>query len=282
MRKWLLWPKTWKASPKTSKPSAYDLKKRELEARRAALLEKEQEQANAVLVGGSGSVPTAGAKPSSFFAYDDREVKKGLREFQNLWGGRALQDNWRRSNAQNPDELLDDELSEEDLLAAITDEEVADILKDVPANDRLHRPDKSVEILEEMLRRYPDSRFELDALYFLYLAYLELDKEEEAKKIAALILKRYPDSTYAHILQDPDYLSKQVSEEERIAQYYEQMYELFESGQYARVHDMAKEAEQKFGLKQYARREVCQRNVAAPRGLCGRSQGPQARQQFAV
>ncbi len=285
---------------------AYDLKKRELEARRQALLEKEQQQADAALLGGSGSVPTAGAKPSSFFAYDDREVKKGLREFQTFWGGRALQDNWRRSNAQSQEDLLEEEnVSDEDLLAAITDEEVADILKDVPANDkereiahdkiqkamlalgrlyreRLNRPDKSVEILEEMLRRYPDSRFELDALYFLYLAYLELDKQEEAQKLAALIIKRYPDSTYAHILQDPDYLSKQISEEERIARYYEQMYELFKSGQYAQVHEMAVEAKQKFGLKHAYRPRMELLDVMSTGKLKNRDAYIQALKEFVV
>lgn len=285
---------------------AYELKKNELEARRQALLEKEQQQADAALLGGSGSVPTAGAKPSSFFAYDDREVKKGLREFQTLWGGRALQDNWRRSSAQSTEDLLTDEnISDEDLLAAITDEEVADILKDVPANDkereiandkiqkamlalgrlyreRLNRPDKSVEILEEMLRRYPDSRFELDAMYYLYLAYLELDKDEDAQKLATLIIKRYPDSTYAHILQDPDYLSKQVSEEERIAQYYEQMYDRFEAGQYAEVHQMALEAKEKFGLKHPYRARMALLDVMTKGKLESREAYIQALKEFVV
>ncbi len=252
---------------------AYEKKKRELEARRQALLEKEKQKADAALLGGSGSVPTAGAKPSSFFAYDDREVKKGLRDFQNQWGGRSLQDNWRRSAAQNVQDLFENaKASEEDLLAAITDEEVADILKDVPTNDkereiandkiqkamlalgelyrlRINRPDKSVDILEELMRRYPDTRFELEALYYLYLAYMDLGENAKAQEIADRITRLYPNSIYAHILQDPNYFDKQLSDEQRLTRYYENMYELFKQGQYEEVHRLAVEADKEFGRK---------------------------------
>ena len=124
-------------------------------------------------------------------------MKKGRREFDRQWPGRStLEDNWRRSSRQNAgfgEEIADVGSYEE----ALTDDEVRKMLKGVPTTaedqkvaedkimtamfelgtlyrDRLVKNEKAAITLEKLVRRFPDSRHEKDAFYYLYLAYSDL------------------------------------------------------------------------------------------------------------
>src|SRR5690625_7455579 len=38
---------------------------------------------------------SSGSTQSSFFAYNEKSVKDGVRDFERKWGERSLEDNWR-------------------------------------------------------------------------------------------------------------------------------------------------------------------------------------------
>ncbi|MDX1666568.1 MAG: hypothetical protein R3350_05045 [Saprospiraceae bacterium] len=59
------------------------------------------------------SLGAASANESSFFAYDDRAVKRGEREFSREWGDRPLEDDWRRSSKQGLSEIDVEEAAED-------------------------------------------------------------------------------------------------------------------------------------------------------------------------
>ena len=93
---------------------------------------------------------------SNFFAYNDKSLKKGRREFDQRWPSRTiLEDNWRRSNRQslNIGETIADQGAYEQ---ALTDEEVATILGNVPKTDAEKK--KANSLIENAL-------FELGTLY---------------------------------------------------------------------------------------------------------------------
>ena len=136
---------------------------------------------------------------------NDKAKKKGYREFQKRWGGRfEPEDNWRRSNRASVsinDNIADASSYEE----ALTDEEISQMLAGVPSSeaerqkanemimtalfelgtlyrDRLKNNRKSVETLEQLNKRYPDNRHELESWYFLYLAYSDLGDNRKKKE----------------------------------------------------------------------------------------------------
>jgi len=226
-------------------------------------------------VGGRpGRTPTATrvANKSSFFAYDDRGVKRGQREFQRAWGGRPLEDNWRRSNQKSFDNLGSEIETTTAAAVALTDEEIDKILKNVPktekdveaANriveaalfalgnlyrDRLENNQKAIESLEELLKRYPGTQFQLDAYYYLYLAHSDLGHTKEAKFYFDKIIREYPNTTYAKVLQDPSYLKQILDDRAKLNQFYDETYAAFQKGQYQVAFNRIQQVTKQFGAK---------------------------------
>ncbi len=211
-------------------------------------------------------------KESSFFAYNDRNLRQGVRDFQRKWGDRPLEDNWRRSSRQSFTTTDDAPIAsaEAAATAVISDEAVAAVLQGVPkteaemtiANiklreayfslgklyrDRLENNRKSVEAMEELNRRYPGSNEELDSWYYLYLAHTDLNNIATAQTYARKIMEKYENSTYAKVLKDPSYIVQVQNEENRLTQYYNEAYAAFTRGDYRYAYDQSLSAREKFG-----------------------------------
>jgi tetratricopeptide (TPR) repeat protein len=260
---------------------AYEIKKKRDEERRAQLIAQANSAndpsarlnrssmpvAKAITPGATGA---ALAQNSDFFAYDDRKVKRGVRDFQRKWGSRPLQDNWRRSNNQSALDLLDVVASETATEKTLSDEEVNTILGNFPSTEdqineahfkireamyglgslyreRLNNYTKATEILEELNRRYPGSNYELDSWYFLYLSYSDLNNAAKSSEYRNKIIDKYPTSTYAKILQNPDYINELMSEERRLNNYYNEAYAAFQNGNFSEAYSKSNGAKEKFG-----------------------------------
>ncbi|MBK7406913.1 MAG: tetratricopeptide repeat protein [Saprospirales bacterium] len=250
---------------------ATEIKKAQDEARRKALLESaKNELARPGVIGNNGG-PKAGGLKSDFFAYDDRAVKRGIKEFERKWGNRPLEDNWRRrstSFAVNTGE--EENASQESGSSGLTKEEADAIFRDVPktpedieaadkkimealfALGRLYREKldnevRAIAALEELLDRYPETNYRPEALYLLYLAYTDSGKPSDAKRYYDLLTAEFPDSPYAQMLTDPDFLRKTKDREQRINQYYNEVYAVFQRGQYRDAFEQIKKAPDMFG-----------------------------------
>lgn len=208
---------------------------------------------------------------SSFFAYGDvQDLKKGRRDFERKWGARDLGDNWRRSSASS---FGNDKESEEEAVAEnLTEDDIAKILAGLPntpdekeaANkqiedalfalgglfrDRLQNHEKATERLEDLIKRYPDTEYQLDAYYMLYLSYKELNNSAKSKMYADKIISEYPKSTYAKLIQDPSYIQQIMSDERKLQAYYEETYDAFTKGQYQIANDRIVKVASQFGAK---------------------------------
>lgn len=208
---------------------------------------------------------TALQKESSFFAYDDRAIKRGKREFDRRWGIRRLEDDWRRSNRRTAaEETASVEETAASSSGTLTADEISGLLGPVPdtpaekdeANrqireamyklgslyrERLKNSEKAAAILEELNRRYPASSFELDSWYLLYVTYTDLGNAAKAREYFDKIITKYPSTNYAKILQDPNFASKFLDEERRQSLQYDEIYGLFSTGKYRDAYDRSKQ-----------------------------------------
>ena len=179
-----------------------------------------------------------------FPLYNEKIRKKGSKDFAKTWGERPYEDNWRRASRQRLDDLSKPDFEELVVEERLNDDDINKILKDVPGDekeissahkkiedayfelgrlfrDRIQRNDKSIESLEdELLVRYPDTEHKLDAWYYLYLAHTKEGNKVQAKKYFDLIVQNYPNTTYARVLTDPNYLEAAKKEGDKLGQYY--------------------------------------------------------------
>ena len=206
---------------------------------------------------------------SKFFAYNLAAKEKGANEFRKRWGDRKLEDNWRRLDSQSFN-TFDDEDVEEEEEKEITDAERKRALVDVPstiaslekANAAIEEAlydlgvafrgavknyQKSVDALEKLVVRYPQSEKILDVYYYLYLSYSDLGNSSKAEYYKNRIIQEFPDSRFAKALQDPNYFASLKDENNSVELYYDNTYELFDNGEYVNVKNRIAESETLFG-----------------------------------
>lgn len=252
---------------------AFEIKQRQEEERRRQILQK---AAGAAPTGGNplagnnfSQIAGQGAQ-NTFWAYDDRAVKRGVRDFERKWGTRPLDDNWRRSATNSIAEVEDPEEVEEAISSVLTDEDFDRIFQDVPrtqqeilaANnlimeayfnlgklyrDRLKKSEKAIEALETLFERFPDNPYELEAYYFLYLAHTDLDQTAKAKVYYQKIISKYPDTPIGRALLDPDYVKNTMDKERQLNNYYDATLAAFSNQKYQEAFDRISNVGQEFG-----------------------------------
>ncbi len=205
------------------------------------------------------SLPSSGSK-STFFAYDEKVLKKGIKDFEKLWGTIKLQDNWRLSQKLsnsivsnvNPGDANATANKEEEVTDA--GEEVDRILAEIPkteeqktmANDKirnsmytlgilyrekLENHIKAISILESALNKYPSSEIEQDILYQLYLASMQNKDAVRAEKYKNRLINEYPGSKYTQALLNPGSYVPQEDRDAKINRFYDETYTMFNNGQ---------------------------------------------------
>ena len=210
---------------------------------------------------------------SNFFAYNEKSLKKGKRDFDRKWGGIQLRDNWRRSSGTSFGDLAGSEDAQtQEGVGPISKTEIEEIFQAVPRSEaqlgaanrvieealfslgRLFRSElennqKSIESLEEMMKRYPESENALDAYYLLYVSYKEENNKSKTDYYEEKILKEYGDSEYAKYINDPSILQNLETEEDKLENFYQSAFSLFETGRAEDTRKMLSTSSEKFGTK---------------------------------
>jgi len=210
-------------------------------------------------------------EPSTWVFYDEKKVKKGKRSFDKKWGNRKMEDDWRRSNrrgANQADEEIVEELVEEG--GDLTDDEIAKILGDIPKTpeetkvvtgkikdalytlgtlyrDRLENHGKAVETLGILEDRFPGNTHELNAWYYQYLSYTDLTQQPTAKIYKDKITGKYPESTYAKVLNGNVVAFE--NEEQKLKNYYKDTYSDFVNLDYKTAYEKVGRVKEIFGEK---------------------------------
>ncbi|MCP9236752.1 tetratricopeptide repeat protein [Lewinella sp. JB7] len=214
-----------------------------------------------------GSLPVANAAASastlsgsSFWGYNDQMIRRGGRDFSRRWGDRSLEDNWRRSNRTDAGLFTDegdlapgDPTRREVQLA--TEDEINAILADIPTDeatqtatrdelaaayfnlgreyrDRLEDNPRAIDAFTQLNTRYPGSTHEAESWYYLYLLHKREGNVADAQRYAGELNRKYPDSKFARLTNDPSYAAELVGEEGRRTREYETAYAAFERNDY--------------------------------------------------
>jgi len=220
--------------------------------------------------------PTLNFGNSTFFAYNIASKEKSKAEFIKVWGSNlTLQDNWRVSSKtknifeENKDVDIKS-IKDEKLVAENEDVDFKNLIKELPQSPvqkkeaqekiinalfelgKLYRSvlenyQKSASTLENMHSRFGPTQHELDSYYYLFLDYTDLNNREKATFYKNKIVDKYPESAYAKILSDPNFVDQAKKDANKVSDYYDSTYEDFKLRKYAIVKERIKIAKEQFG-----------------------------------
>ena len=194
---------------------------------------------------------------AAFYFDDPSQVERGKAMFQQNWGRRPNEDDWRRKNKQskakaggelaeeNLDELEGDELKKalekkkeryyknvprdpEDVKAS--EEKLRNAMYELARlySQRLNQPDKSIETYLKITQRFPGHAIVPEAYYGAYLVCEDI-KHRDTKKYKDIILTQYPTSLYARLIR------KEATNEatgDSFEEVYHTLYDLYDKGDY--------------------------------------------------
>ncbi len=217
--------------------------------------QRQQAQSNALLASKNAATTPTDPK-GGFYFYQPTTVAFGKNEFINIWGERPLEDNWRWSNktiltssSQTADNNAKNQQNKDLLTTAYY---IDQIPKDPTEIDSISKArnfayyqlgliyknkfkdyERSRERLEFLLNQKVEERLVLPVRYNLYKVYELMANQPMARQMKQQIIRDYPTSRYAQILQNPTAIldADQQSPKAR----YEALYKLFENNQYQRV-----------------------------------------------
>lgn len=158
-----------------------------------------------------------------FYFYNPMAVAYGKQQFQQYWGNRKLEDNWRWSAKQQTGIISETPIATEQEETPKNDvtpdfyiaqlpknaSEIAHLEKDrtqalyqlgVLYKAKFNDSELAINRLERVLTLEPEPAIESAALYELYKNYQDLDKSK-SEVIKNQLLARYPQSDYTQILQ---------------------------------------------------------------------------------
>ena len=208
---------------------------------------------------GSSFFQTESTSTNDWYFGNPTAVASGQSEFQRIWGNIPLEDNWRRSSRSvvasagitAPTDLpgnLAAKPATEELTAKLNPAEEAfnKILVQLPKSAeqkqealskieeayfrlgdlyyfQLIEKENAEISYEQLLSRFPKSDFKPEVLYKLYLIHKEKG-DDKAEVLARELKEEYPNSTYAKILLNPDYLKETSVAQEKQKLIYKEAY----------------------------------------------------------
>ncbi len=239
-------------------------------------------QQNSGFSGSSFDADRSRGGTSNWYFENPTSVSRGQSEFKRKWGNRELEDNWRRADKvvlgstgtdDLPDEGLEEngigaeavpEKSEEELRA----EEAQALYAQIPRSEEekkvaldkieeahynlgkiyhfnLMEDPNAVVTFDTLLERFPATEYEPEVLYLLYLISKELENGK-AESYKSAIIKKYPYTTYAKLLSNPNYTEESTAANEQLKKIYKSAYQNYRTNDYdtavMKIHA---------GLKQY-------------------------------
>jgi tetratricopeptide (TPR) repeat protein len=213
---------------------------------------------------------------------------QGFGEFKRIWGDRTLADNWRRSNKQSilptnatnePDPLDSllkaaggDTLAMQKLKREADVKKIIDVLPLTQADfdssdnkildayynaaniyrEQLDDKLRAVEMFEKMLLRFPsNNKYELSTYYQLYRVYGVLGNTAKADYYKNKILKDFPTSDYAKLINNPGTpLTDEIAKKE-LEKFYSETFDLYKKQFYREVVTRCDEALAKYKDKEF-------------------------------
>ncbi len=183
---------------------------------------------------------------SGWYFDNPSTVSFGRTDFKLRWGSRKLEDDWRRKNKQDSFAGAGDETGKNAVDSTReTDTKKREFyLQDLPSNDSLlmvsnariarsyrqmgdvYRYDlkaypEAIESYEAGANRFPNTGDAPESLYLAYLAAQEGQLPARMDQLRSKLQQRYPESTYARRLTDPNYVQNTLAQSARFERLYD-------------------------------------------------------------
>ncbi|SHL94617.1 type IX secretion system periplasmic lipoprotein PorW/SprE [Chryseobacterium polytrichastri] len=240
--------------------------KEEIERRRAERakgFDTGDYSANSIFANNSNSFENFGTSPKGFYFSNTGTVSKGSSTFKQVWGDRALVDNWRYSkkmssiddmknealgvtSAPNPRrfepsfyiEQIPTDLGKLDQLKK--DRDTASLGLGIMYQNYFTNTPLATKTLYDLVDVKPEEKVMLQALYEIFAMNYEKTPQssERAKQI---LLKDYPYTSYAEFARNPKNNSF-VKSSEDVQNEYKKAYALFESEKFAESKEILDQA----------------------------------------
>jgi tetratricopeptide (TPR) repeat protein len=193
----------------------------------------------------------------SWYFYNPAQLSFGQNEFRKKWGNRKNEDHWRRKNKSIMTEF-DEELADTDSVGGdrtqsskITDNKKREYyLQDLPVNDSLMAEShqrilealynaarvyqekfeaypEAIDHYKELNTRYPENEYLLLSYYNLYFLNKLLNNNSEMNTYKNLVISKFPDSHYAKLLKNPNYLKELEAQRKADIDYYMKTYDAY-------------------------------------------------------
>ena len=240
---------------------------------------KQEEQSNQIFDPSKTANANAfnNAQGSNWYFYNPQAISFGLNEFIKKFGNRKLEDNWKRSKKQVSVSATDDLVVKENSLIQSNDSVSAkdtlnrrdNLLKSIPSGDEallksnsriieayynigmiyrelLNDLKASAETFEELLRRFPTCKYQLQSYYQLYRTYAALGNSSKSDYYKNIILNEHGDTEYAEIIRNPNYANEKANKKSNLDIFYEETYRKYLNGEYASVISRKNESDLQF------------------------------------
>ncbi len=218
---------------------------------------------------------TESTATSDWYFGNPSAIALGQSEFQRIWGTISLEDNWRRSNKatviNEPGTVVAKVAGQEQPTTGETKptaavDEVGKVISQIPRTEeqkatalakieegyfklgdlyyfQLSEKENAALSYEKLLNRFPESEFEPEVLYKLYL--ISKDKDPtRAERYASLLKENHPRSTFTRILINPDYMRETSVAAEKQKLIYKEAYAYYQSNNLRMAQDKIKLAMQ--------------------------------------
>lgn len=223
---------------------------------------------------------SSGISSTSWYFGNPSAVSIGQSEFKRIWGDRQLADNWRRSNqetftdfdeetsSQSPEEVAKNGSSDSENKAKDSADKVARLMAEIPFEQdkkntalsaieeayyklgniydfSLEEEENAIVAFETLLQRFPETEYEPEVLYQLYLLLKDMGNEKY-KVYENQLVTKFPKTTYARLVVNPNYTEESTAANEQLKKIYKSAYNLFQKEEYSEALIMLDQ-----GLKNY-------------------------------
>ncbi|HKJ78828.1 MAG TPA: hypothetical protein VKA10_04810, partial [Prolixibacteraceae bacterium] len=208
----------------------------------------------------------SGQEGAGWYFYNPQTVSYGRVTFQQRWGRRQLEDNWRRSNKstmsmEEAEELaavdssqliprIEDPLKKEfytqdlpltDSMMVISHQKIEDALYNAGKifKSEFSNYERSAASFEALVTRYPDTDYLLSAYFDLYDLYELMGNSQQSAYYHDLIVSGFPKSKYAQYLVNPNFFVEMEARTDSINRLYQDVFDSYRSGRYMNVIKIA-------------------------------------------
>lgn len=237
------------------------------EKERQKAIEKAQKKAEQEKERPKGTLEEERNRQNSEWYFDNlTQVEAGKREFKQKWGNRPLADNWRRiagisseidenapkeatstrEQAREEQEQMQTEIanrkrgikvqipySQEQMRVSLEKWENASFNLAKLYHFQLEEYADAENTYWEIIRRIQKTQYEAEIYYLLYLLYNFQKNIHKAQEVRSLLQSQFPNSVYAKLIDNPNYLIENQAKDEAAQTEYAQIYEsLYEQKKY--------------------------------------------------